>query len=334
MADALAAAGHAVTVIVPDFAQTPPFPMSAAIDLRVVRTPGWLPGAARQLAYYAALAIGSARGYDVCVVPYSLTVLTSWLSSLLAGGRCRVLYLVSAYEPETHGALAESAPVGRVVRRALAALSYRVPAHRVYVSRWLARRVGEPAAPTISLGIDHDVFHPRGRAASGAPRVGVIARRGPVKGYADFLAAWRLLADAPELTIVRVDPVEVPPGATVLGRLSAAEMAGFYRSVDVFVFPSLSEGFPAPPLEAMACGAAVVATRSGGVEEYASDGVNCLLVPVSDPRSLAAAIARLVRDPDLRARLASESIRTAARFTWDETASATVRLVEAISGSR
>lgn len=333
MAAAVASAGHSVTVIAPDFGPAPAFPVSGNVRLRVLRTPR-LPRTLRRVAYYARLVGTSATGFDLCLLPYSLTVHAAWLSSLLHGGRCRVLYVVSAYEPETHGALAESSSAGRLLRRGLATLSYRLPVQKVYVSRWLARRAGDPHGSTISLGLDHEIFHPHGRRPAAGPRVGVIARRGRVKGYADFLAAWRLLERPPSLTVVRVDAVEVPVGATVLGRLSPREIADFYRSADIFVFSSLSEGFPAPPLEAMACGAAVVATRSGGIEEYAVDGANAVLVPVSDPSALARAIERLSADRDLRDRLVAAGLRTAAGYRAEHTAAATVRLVEEVSGSR
>lgn len=335
MANALAASGHDVTVIVPDFARISPFPIASAVRVRVLTTPAWVGRAGRRLAYYARLALSSARGYDVCLVPYSLTVLTAWLSSFLARG-CRVVYIVSAYEPETHGTYAESSALGRRIRAILAAWSYRLPLERLYVSQYLATRCGEPGAPTIRLGIDHSVFHAHGRTTSGVPRVGVIARRGPVKGHAYFLEAWSLLPERPlALEVVRLDPVDVPSGAVVWGPRSEAAMGDFYRGIDIFVFSSLEEGFPAPPLEAMACGAAVVATRCGGVEEYAVDGLNAVLVPTRDAQALARAIYLLTEDATLRARVAAEGIRTAAAWTREQTDAAVARLVDGpLSGTR
>jgi glycosyltransferase involved in cell wall biosynthesis len=335
MAAAARAVGHDVTVIAPDFSAVSPFPIAAGIRLRVLRTPPWLPRPARRVAYYAALVTACARGFDVCVVPYSLTVYAAWLSSLL-WRRCRVVYVVGAYEPVTHGALAESGAIGRPLRAVLARWSYRLPVERIYASAYLALRVGEPGGPTIPLGIDHRAFHARGRAPSTVVRVGVIARRGAVKGHADLLAAWQDVRHRPiAITVVRVDPVAMPPEATVLGPRTEPEMGEFYRSVDIFVFTSLEEGFPAPPLEAMACGAAVISTRCGGVEEYAEDGVNALLVPVGDPPALARAIDRAAADPDLRARLAAAGVRTAAAWTRERTDAAVERLIAApVSGTR
>jgi glycosyltransferase involved in cell wall biosynthesis len=98
------------------------------------------------------------------------------------------------------------------------------------------------------------------------------------------------------------------------GRLGVAdrvEFAGFHENpyawlhnTAVFVLPSRYEGFPNSLLEAMALGVPCVATRCPtGPEEIVTDGVDGLLVPVEDPGALAAAIDRLLGDPELRERL-------------------------------
>ena len=324
MANACAAAGHAVSIIVPDFSASPPFPLLPACRLVVLAT-GWrLPMPLRKAILYVRLALASTRRSDACVLPYSLTVYPALLSRLLHGRRCRILYIVSAYEPVTHGTLARASVLGRLVRSRLAGLSYRLPVEKVYVSRWLARMAGDPDGRVIVLGIDDTVFTPAPVRVPGPVRVGVIGRAGRVKGYADFLAAcegWKPAVPV-ELRIVAVDDVKLPAGlpARVLPRQDEAGMAAFYRGCDIFVMPSLSEGWAAPPLEAMASGAAVVATKAGSMDEYATDGENALLVPTDDPAALRAALDRLVRDPGLRARLVEGGLRTASRYTLADTA--------------
>jgi glycosyltransferase involved in cell wall biosynthesis len=76
-------------------------------------------------------------------------------------------------------------------------------------------------------------------------------------------------------------------------------------AADVFVLPSRREGLPLALLEAMAAGLPVVATRVGGVPTALDDGRCGALVPPDDPGALADAVLALLRDPALRARLAS-----------------------------
>lgn len=89
------------------------------------------------------------------------------------------------------------------------------------------------------------------------------------------------------------------------------EIERFQRAADVFVLPSVREGLPNALLEAMASGAACIATRIEGVtDRIIEDGRNGLLVPPDDGDALTQALARVLGDPALRARLGSEARRT------------------------
>jgi glycosyltransferase involved in cell wall biosynthesis len=94
---------------------------------------------------------------------------------------------------------------------------------------------------------------------------------------------------------------------------SETGMSAFYNRCDLFVFASRSEGFGLPPLEAMACGCAVVTTDCGGVRDYVEPGRNAWMVPTVDPRQLAAAITALVGDGDERERLGAAAVVTGRR---------------------
>ena len=98
-------------------------------------------------------------------------------------------------------------------------------------------------------------------------------------------------------------------------------------SAQIVVSPSLYEGFGLPAAEAMACGAAVIATTAGAFPEFIEDGCTGILVPPGDAGALAAAIKSLLADPSRCERMgaaASEHIRT--HFTWQRTAQATLDL--------
>lgn len=94
-------------------------------------------------------------------------------------------------------------------------------------------------------------------------------------------------------------------------------VADFLSAADIFVLPSYREGMPRSILEAMAAGLPVVATDIRGCREEVVDGVTGFLVPVRDVGRLAACIATLVRDPELRARLGAAGQRRA-RDVFDE----------------
>jgi glycosyltransferase involved in cell wall biosynthesis len=101
------------------------------------------------------------------------------------------------------------------------------------------------------------------------------------------------------------------------GTVDQAELGGFYRDASVMVLASLTEGLPNVLLEAMSHGRPVVATPCGGIPDLIDDGVNGLLVPAGDSAALAAALDRLMAEPETTARLAAAGRRTVEPFAWD-----------------
>ena len=93
---------------------------------------------------------------------------------------------------------------------------------------------------------------------------------------------------------------------------------GFLAGLEIFALSSASEGFSVATVEAQAAGLPIVATRCGGPEEIVVDGETGLLVPTGDPIALGDAIASLIHDPILAARLGRQAREAAhARFSID-----------------
>lgn len=109
---------------------------------------------------------------------------------------------------------------------------------------------------------------------------------------------------------------DLPSWVTHIRAPSDDELAGLYNRTQVFVVPSLAEGFGLPGAEAMACGSALVSTRNGGVDMYAVDGSSALLCPPGDLPGLAEAVLRLLRDEPLRQQIATTRAASVRRRTW------------------
>jgi glycosyltransferase involved in cell wall biosynthesis len=112
-------------------------------------------------------------------------------------------------------------------------------------------------------------------------------------------------------------PADFPEWANYHTRPSDSELARLYNLTSIFVVPSRYEGWGLPGSEAMACGAALVSTDNGGVRAYAEHDRTALLTPAGDPEALAAAVRSLLRDNELRTRLASAGFEHIQQFTWD-----------------
>jgi glycosyltransferase involved in cell wall biosynthesis len=107
-----------------------------------------------------------------------------------------------------------------------------------------------------------------------------------------------------------------------LGYVPDSDLPLLYGAAEVFVFPSLHEGFGLPLLEAMACGTPVVASTRGSLPEVAGEAA--LLVEPDPPEALAEGIYRLITDAALRGEYRQRGLQRAQAFSWRHTAEATL----------
>lgn len=159
--------------------------------------------------------------------------------------------------------------------------------------------------------------------------VAIVGRLHPIKGHHDFLqAARRVLNEFEDVTFAVVgdgelmddlrrdsEQLEIAGSVRFLGHCQ--DTAAILEGVDIKAICSLSEGIPLTLFEAMAAGCAVVSTDVGGMREVLSDGVNGFLVPARDPQAMAQKLLLLLRDSELRAKMAHSAHETAARYDLD-----------------
>ncbi len=112
------------------------------------------------------------------------------------------------------------------------------------------------------------------------------------------------------------------------GPVPDEDLPALYSAAEVFVFPSLYEGFGLPPLEAMACGTPVVASHAASLAEVLGDAA--LLFDPQDEEAMAEAIVRAMTDPNLRESLRARGLERASRFTWERTARETLNVYEGL----
>jgi len=181
--------------------------------------------------------------------------------------------------------------------------------------RWFG--VPREVIEIIPNGVD-EFFQPGDARGEYILFVGTIE---PRKGIDDLIAAWHSIPMPRPPLILCGEPgwgVHVPAGIEVTGWVDRERLRALYRGARIFVYPSRYEGFGIPPLEAMACGAAVIATRTGAIADYA-DGA-ALLVNPGDRDALRAAMLRLLGDAALRADLGARGIERAKQFRWERSA--------------
>ncbi len=111
-----------------------------------------------------------------------------------------------------------------------------------------------------------------------------------------------------------------------LQHVSNDDLVALYNAAALFVFPSRYEGFGLPILEAMACGAPVVAANNSSIPEVASDAA--LLVDSESPSSIAHAMERVLDDAALRDEMVARGLQRAASFSWQRCARETVAVYQ------
>jgi glycosyltransferase involved in cell wall biosynthesis len=188
----------------------------------------------------------------------------------------------------------------------------------------------------VSPGI-HTRFSPGG-PRSLVPLVVAVGRLMPVKRFdalIETMAEVRRLVPTAELVVVGegaerehledlVEQLDAADWVHLPGRLSDDELVALYRSAWLVASASVAEGWGMTLTEAAACGTPAVATDIGGHRDAVVAGSTGVLVP---PDELAAAIARMLLDDQLRAALADAALERASTFSWEATAAGTLEVL-------
>lgn len=132
--------------------------------------------------------------------------------------------------------------------------------------------------------------------------------------------------------LMRELALQGPGEIAMTGALTPEELDAVYRAADVFVYPSLYEGFGLPVLEAMARGVPTVASSTSSVPEVTGDAA--IGVDPRSVRQITEAIESILGDVEVAERLARRGRARSERFTWDETARLTLQVYEDVRGTK
>jgi D-inositol-3-phosphate glycosyltransferase len=197
--------------------------------------------------------------------------------------------------------------------------------------------------------VDLDLFRPDGPIwprSSGRARIVCVSRLVPRKGICDVIVAAANMPDVELLIaggppesmlfeddyartlLATIEHLRISDRVRLLGAVERPWMPSLMRSADVVCCTPWYEPFGMVALEAMACGAPVVASCVGGLAETVLDGQTGILVPPRQPRSVQAAIEALLHDPARRRAMGKAALRRASSYAWPSIAARTLHVYE------
>jgi glycosyltransferase involved in cell wall biosynthesis len=214
-----------------------------------------------------------------------------------------------------------------------------------YLERRIMKRVGNapPRHRTIYSGVDTKLFRPSSNPVEAKRRLGL-------EGKHVLLCVGRLSLEKGQATLIGSLPMirKGIPNARLLicgkgnmeqqlrtqsqtlgvdgmiefrGSVPREQIPPYFDAADIVLVPSIREAFPSVNLEAMSMMRPIVASKVGGIPEVVKDNETGLLIPPSDPTSLAEAVLKLYADPKIAARLGRNGRRCVEEaFTWERIA--------------
>ena len=271
--------------------------------------PDWFPLEApvRTFGSYEGLAAALAREDAVKVATWWATAPWVWRASVSRG---IPVYFVQDIETSYYAG--DQAAQDRVLA------GYREEFRYMTISSWNRERLAELglSADLIAPGIDLDNFR-RLDVAKRDDVVLAIGRSLPLKNLPLTIEAWRQLDPRPELWMFGVEPeLGREYGARYFERPTDERVNELFNEAGVFVQTSIHEGFCLPLLEAMAAGTPVVTTDAHGNRDFCRHEENCLIAE-ADPEAVSQALARVLGDARLRARLVEAGLKTVREYAWE-----------------
>jgi glycosyltransferase involved in cell wall biosynthesis len=238
-----------------------------------------------------------------------------WVSRLSPskGTKCSFLQHFEAHDPATADRATET---------------WRLPFHKIAVSRWLAdlasQRFGDTEVSLVPNGVDTELFSAPSRMRGIPPTVGFVYSAAPFKRADLALDTFSQLRE--RIPLVRLlafgsqpqGKGDLPPDAEFYPTPPQDSLRSIYSRCDAWLCTSDTEGFGLPLLEAMACRTPVVSTRSGGPEDFVEDGINGFLVDIGDVNGLVDRVQKLLTcSPTTWRTMSRRAHGTAALHQWD-----------------
>ena len=268
------------------------------------------------------------ENYDVVIANHSLTTYPVFLASIK---KARKFYYVQAYEPEYYS---DKGDVKSKILKGLSYVSYWLPLEKIVNAPIYLKYKNLNAEKWVPPGVDKSIFFRRKNFpkfnSTNKIIIGVIGRAEPEKGTRFVLRAFSDIAEKNKQICLKVAFGNLPKGwshesAEVVIPANDAELADYYRSVDILVAPGMLQlgACHYPVLEAMSCGTPVVTTGY-----IPADLENSWIVKIGSSDDIVNALNEIIKTPDdmLRKKL-DKAHNDVSQFYWDTVADKFLQMI-------
>lgn len=217
--------------------------------------------------------------------------------------------------------------------------SWRLPLQRIVIAKWLKKKATELQSDVLAVvpnAFDHEAFRCIRQPGERAPNSIFmlwhdLAWKGSQLGL-EILQQHKFQFPDAQISFFGTPPrpATLPAWIHYHQAPSLEELVSLYNAHSIFLSPSQTEGWPLPPMEAMACGCCVVSIANQGIQEYARHEDNAVLVDPDAPMELVDALRRVVTDHGFRQRMAENALTSVKQYTYERSTSLLLKALSAV----
>lgn len=217
--------------------------------------------------------------------------------------------------------------------------SYGLPLKKIVIADWIKERIIQENLslddniPIVYNGIDTNVFHNQNKDYSHKKirclmLYHTLEKKGVVNGIRAFKIARNICKHELEMTMFGIQNAVLDEDMKYYRNPTIEQLVELYCNSDIFIFPSLEEGWGLTPIEAMACKCAVVGTRTGCMMTIGEHGQNVLLSNPGDVMEMAKQIVQLAENEELRMKISEKGYLTVKELDWENSVSKMEKILQ------
>ncbi len=202
--------------------------------------------------------------------------------------------------------------------------TYHLPLKKITISNWIIdelEKINESALGPLGNSINPKEFFITKPFKERSDQILMMYHPAKIKGATDGIRVLnQLKKENQNLRAIFVAPRKpihkIPKWIEIFVRPSVETLRELYNSSKIFLHPSHWEGWPLPPMEAIACGCAVVASNNRGISEYLTHTETCLISDIGDTNAMTINVKKLLDNPEIAFSLANKGQAVLEKYSW------------------